>query len=87
MGLKSLEMTESCAGRITVERGVNMPNTDEKERMTAHNYEKLIGLLEEKIFRLEREKDGQRKEINRLRRELKALQKLTNDRGDNHESN
>ena len=42
--------------------------------MTDYNLE-LIDLLNEKIMRLENDKDRQRKEINRLKRELTALKK------------
>lgn len=43
--------------------------------MTDYN-KMLIDLLNEKILRLENEKDRQRKEINRLQRELSKLKKL-----------
>lgn len=42
--------------------------------MTDYN-KMLIDLLNEKILRLENEKDRQRKEINRLQRELSKLKK------------
>lgn len=40
--------------------------------MNPKHYAQLIDLLNEKIQRLELDKDRQRKEINRLKRELKA---------------
>lgn len=40
--------------------------------MNPEHYTQLISLLNEKIHRLELDKDRQRKEINRLKRELKA---------------
>lgn len=47
------------------------------ERMTVEHYTELIDLLHEKITRLERDKDEQRKEINRLKAELKKASKDT----------
>lgn len=38
----------------------------------------LIDLLDEKIRRLEHEKDEQRREINRLKKEIKELKKGVN---------
>ena len=46
--------------------------------MTDYNLE-LIDLLNEKIMRLENDKDRQRKEINRLKRELTAHKKQIGD--------
>ena len=39
----------------------------------------LIELLNEKIFRLEQDKDRQRKEINRQARRIKELEKKLNE--------
>lgn len=47
----------------------------EAERMTVEHYTELIDLLHEKISRLEHDKDEQRKEINRLKREIKEMKK------------
>lgn len=44
------------------------------ERMTVEHYTELIDLLHDKISRLEHEKDEQRKEINRLKRQIKTLE-------------
>lgn len=49
----------------------------EAERMTVEHYTELIDLLHEKISRLEHEKDEQRKEINRLKRQIKTLEEAT----------
>lgn len=46
----------------------------EAERMTVEHYTELIDLLHEKISRLEHDKDEQRKEINRLKRQIKTLE-------------
>ena len=43
--------------------------------MTDVYTKQLIDLLNEKIRRLEQEKDSQRKEINRLKKELSAIKK------------
>ena len=43
--------------------------------MNPQHYTQLIDLLNEKISRLERENDSKRKEINRLKRELKNSNK------------
>ena len=48
--------------------------TKEGEIMTDYNAQ-LIDLLNEKILRLEQEKDKQRKEINRQARRIKELEK------------
>ena len=48
--------------------------TKEGEIMTDYNAQ-LIDLLNEKIRRLEQEKDRQRKEINRQARRIKELEK------------
>lgn len=45
------------------------------EEMTAQHYAQLIELLNEKIHRLELDKERQRKEINRLQRENSELKK------------
>ncbi len=45
------------------------------EDMTTQHYTMLIDLLKEKIYKLELDKDKQRKEINRLKKELRDLQK------------
>lgn len=45
------------------------------EDMTTQHYTMLIDLLKEKIYKLEHDKDQQRKEINRLKKELRDLQK------------
>lgn len=45
--------------------------------MTDYN-KMLIDLLDEKIRRLEHEKDEQRREINRLKKEIKELKKGVN---------
>ena len=47
-------------------------------QLTDYNLE-LIDLLNEKIMRLENDKDRQRKEINRLKRELTAHKKQIGD--------
>lgn len=39
--------------------------------MNEEYYKELVSLLNEKVIRLEQEKDRQRKEINRLKAELK----------------
>ena len=52
--------------------------TKEGEIMTDYNAQ-LIDLLNEKIRRLEQEKDKQRKEINRQARRIKELEKKLND--------
>lgn len=49
--------------------------------MTDYN-EQLIDLLNEKIRRLEQEKDRQRKEINRLKRQIKEMDKKLNAKAD-----
>ena len=41
-------------------------------------YQMLIYMQCEKIRHLEQEKDRQRKEINRLKRQIKAMEKVTN---------
>lgn len=41
-------------------------------------YQMLIDMQCEKIRRLEQEKDKQRKEINRLKRQIMAMEKVTN---------
>ena len=41
-------------------------------------YQMLIDMQCEKIRHLEQEKDRQRKEINRLKRQIKAMEKVTN---------
>ena len=46
--------------------------------MTDYNAE-LIDLLNEKILRLEQDKDRQRKEINRQARRIKELEKRLNE--------
>lgn len=46
--------------------------------MTDYNAQ-LIDLLNEKIQRLEQDKDRQRKEINRLTRHIKELEKKLNE--------
>lgn len=43
--------------------------------MTEQHYIQLVSLLNEKITRLERDKDEQRKEINRLKSELRKVKK------------
>lgn len=58
-------LASSLSGRI--ERGETMDET---------YYRELITLLHEKINRLEREKDEKRREIDRLKAELKKLQSL-----------
>lgn len=45
------------------------------EDMTTQHYTMLIDLLKEKIYKLELDKDKARKEINRLKKELRDLQK------------
>ena len=45
--------------------------------MTDYNAQ-LIDLLTEKIRRLEQEKDKQRKEINRLKRQIREMEKAAN---------
>lgn len=47
--------------------------------MTDYNAQ-LIDLLNEKILRLEQDKDRQRKEINRQARRIKELEKKLNER-------
>lgn len=47
------------------------------ERMTVNHYGELIDLLHDKISRLEHDKDEQRKEINRLKSELRRVKKDT----------
>ena len=47
--------------------------------MTDHNAQ-LIDLLNEKILRLEQDKDRQRKEINRQARRIKELEKKLNEK-------
>ena len=42
----------------------------------------LIDLLNEKILRLEQEKDRQRKEINRLKRQIREMEKAVNETTD-----
>lgn len=49
--------------------------------MTNYNAQ-LIDLLTEKIHRLEIEKNQQRKEINRLKRQLKEMEKAANAKTD-----
>lgn len=49
--------------------------TAEAERMTIEHYTELIDLLHEKINRLERDNDEKRKEINRLKNEIRGLKK------------
>lgn len=53
----------------------NQMTQAEAERMTVEHYTELIDLLHEKISRLEHDKDEQRKEINRLKREIKEMKK------------
>lgn len=43
--------------------------------MESEHYNYLFDLMKEKISRLELDKDQQRKEINKLRREVKELKK------------
>ena len=43
--------------------------------MTEQHYTQLVSLLNEKITRLERDKDEQRREINRLKAELRKARK------------
>lgn len=45
------------------------------ERMTVEHYTELIDLLHDKIRRLERDKEEQRKTINRLEKEIKVMKK------------
>jgi uncharacterized coiled-coil protein SlyX len=52
--------------------------TKEGEIMTDYNAQ-LIDLLNEKILHLEQDKDRQRKEINRLTRHIKELEKKLNE--------
>ena len=47
--------------------------------MTDYNAQ-LIDLLNEKILRLEQDKDRQRKEINRLKRYVRELEKKLNEK-------
>ena len=54
--------------------GIRM-TTAEVERMTVEHYSELIDLLHDKISRLERDKDEQRKEIDRLKNENRLLKK------------
>lgn len=49
--------------------------------MTDYNAQ-LIDLLNEKILRLEQDKDRQRKEINRQARRIKELEKETERKGE-----
>jgi hypothetical protein len=53
--------------------------TKEGEIMTDYNAQ-LIDLLNEKILRLEQDKDRQRKEINRQARRIKELEKKLNEK-------
>ena len=53
--------------------------TKEGEKMTDYNAQ-LIDLLNEKILRLEQDKDRQRKEINRQARRIKELEKKLNEK-------
>lgn len=54
--------------------------------MTEQHYTQLVSLLNEKITRLERDKDEQRREINRLKTELRKAKKeaQTNETEDNN---
>ena len=72
-------------GICTVYRGVRFVHpmhkvmkSKEVIQLTDYNLE-LIDLLNEKIMRLENDKDRQRKEINRLKRELTAHKKQIGD--------
>ena len=57
-----------------LEQTVKELKTENTLRMTTSHYNELIELLHEKIMRLEKLNDEKRREINRLKRELKAAE-------------
>jgi hypothetical protein len=68
---KEKEREEGAQLQIT-EQITHEEAAENEVRMNPEHYTQLISLLNEKIYRLELDKDRQRKEINRLKRELKA---------------